>query len=204
MDNHTDHFLACAQSVLSKLDGVAIERLTNSLVSLRSRGGRLFVLGVGGSAGNASHAVNDFRKLAGIEAYAPTDNISELTARTNDEGWETVFEAYLQVSRATDRDAIFVLSVGGGDDDRNVSPNLVKAVDEAKRRGMEILGIVGRDGGYTSLHGDEVIVIPTIDFKLVTPLSEAFQAVIWHALVSHPSLQQRPTKWESVPTKTSS
>ena len=164
----------------------------------------MFVLGVGGSAANAGHAVNDFRKLAGIEAYAPTDNVSELTARTNDDGWETVFEAYLEVSCATDQDAIFVLSVGGGDAERNVSLNLVRAVDDAKRRGMGILGIVGRDGGHTSRHGDEVIVIPTIDSQLVTPLSEAFQAVVWHALVSHPALQQQPTKWESVPTRSSS
>lgn len=204
VSNHTDHFLNCAQLVLSSLDRKAIERLVNSLVALRSSGGRLFVLGVGGSAANAGHAVNDFRKLAGIEAYAPTDNVSELTARTNDDGWETVFEAYLEVSRATDQDAIFVLSVGGGDTERNVSPNLVRAVDEAKRRGMAILGIVGRDGGHTTRKGNEVIVIPTVDSKLITPLSEAFQAVVWHALVSHPALQQQPTKWESVPTKSSS
>ena len=171
MSNHTDHFLNCAQLVLARLDRVAVERLAEALVALRSRSGRLFVLGVGGSAANAGHAVNDFRKLAGIEAYAPTDNVSELTARTNDDGWETVFEAYLEVSRATDQDAIFVLSVGGGDAERNVSPNLVRAVDEAKRRGMTILGIVGRDGGHTTRHGHEVIVIPTIDSKLITPLS---------------------------------
>ena len=204
MSNLTDHFLNCAQLVLARLDRVAVERLAEALVALRSRSGRLFVLGVGGSAANAGHAVNDFRKLAGIEAYAPTDNVSELTARTNDDGWETVFEAYLEVSRATDQDAIFVLSVGGGDAERNVSPNLVRAVDEAKRRGMTILGIVGRDGGHTTRHGHEVIVVPMVDSKLITPLSEAFQAVVWHSLVSHPALQQQPTKWESIPTKSSS
>ena len=204
MSNHTDHFLNCAQLVLARLDRVAVERLAEALVALRSRSGRLFVLGGGGSAANAGHAVNDFRKLAGIEAYAPTDNVSELTARTNDDGWETVFEAYLEVSRATDQDAIFVLSVGGGDAERNVSPNLVRAVDEAKRRGMTILGIVGRDGGHTTRHGHEVIVVPMVDSKLITPLSEAFQAVVWHSLVSHPALQQQPTKWESIPTKSSS
>ena len=204
MSNHTDHFLNCAQLVLARLDRVAVERLAEALVALRSRSGRLFVLGVGGRAANVGHAVNDFRKLAGIEAYAPTDNVSELTARTNDDGWETVFEAYLEVSRATDQDAIFVLSVGGGDAERNVSPNLVRAVDEAKRRGMTILGIVGRDGGHTTRHGHEVIVVPMVDSKLITPLSEAFQAVVWHSLVSHPALQQQPTKWESVPTKSSS
>ena len=204
MSNHTDHFLNCAQLVLARLDRVAVERLAEALVALRSRSGRLFVLGVGGSAANAGHAVNAFRKLAGIEAYAPTDNVSELTARTNDDGWETVFEAYLEVSRATDQDAIFVLSVGGGDAERNVSPNLVRAVDEAKRRGMTILGIVGRDGGHTTRHGHEVIVVPMVDSKLITPLSEAFQAVVWHSLVSHPALQQQPTKWASGATKSSS
>ena len=198
MNDHTVHFIACAGQVLAQMDAAAIERLASDLAALRERQGWLFVLGVGGSAGNAGHAVNDFRKLAGIEAYAPTDNVSELTARTNDEGWETVFAAYLDVSRACERDAIFVLSVGGGDAERSISVNLVRAVDEAKRRAMAVFGIVGRDGGYTRTRGDSVIVIPTVDPQLVTPLSEAFQAIVWHCLVSHPALQRRSTKWESV------
>ena len=195
---HAAHYLECARGVLAALDPAALERLALALADLRERGGRLFMLGVGGSAANAGHAVNDFRKLAGIEAYAPTDNVSELTARINDDGWETIFASYLQVSRATARDAIFVLSVGGGDVERNVRPNLVHAIDEAKRRGMKVFGIVGRDGGYTRRHGDEVIVVPTVDARLVTPLAEAFQAVVWHGLVSHPLLQQQEAKWESV------
>jgi len=193
-----EHYFACVQRVASLVDKEAVERLVTDLVTLRERDGRLFLIGVGGSAANASHAVNDFRKLAGIEAYAPTDNASELTARTNDEGWATVFEAFLQTSRATSRDALFVLSVGGGDAVENVSPNIVRAVDEARRRGMRILGIVGRDGGHARRAGDEVLVVPTVDLELVTPLTEAFQAVICHALVSHPRLQLRPAKWESV------
>jgi D-sedoheptulose 7-phosphate isomerase len=193
--NHTQAYFEHVARVAATIDAAAVEQLAQALVALRERGGRLFLLGVGGSAGNASHAVNDFRKLAGIEAYAPTDNVSELTARTNDEGWETVFEAYLRVSRATERDAVLVFSVGGGDAARNVSPNIVRAVDEAKRRGMQVFGIVGRDGGHTKQRGDVVIVVPTVDPHLVTPLSEAFQAVVWHALVSHPQLQQQATKW---------
>lgn len=182
----------------SELDVSALERLAQALVLLREREGRLFLLGVGGSAANCSHAVNDFRKLAGIEAYAPTDNVSELTARTNDEGWDTVFAEWLRVSRASDRDAVLVMSVGGGDLERNVSPNIVRALQEAKARGLKVFGIVGRDGGYTRKVGDEVIVVPTVDPALITPLAEAFQAVVWHALVSHPALVQRSTKWESV------
>ncbi len=193
--SHARGYFAHVIRVAEQIDTAAIDQLAEALVQLRERGGRLFLLGVGGSAGNASHAVNDFRKLAGIESYAPTDNVSELTARTNDEGWQTVLEEFLRVSRATDRDAIFVLSVCGGDAARNVSPNIVRAVDEAKTRGMQIFGIVGRDGGHTKQHGDIVIVVPTVDPQLVTPLSEAFQAVVWHALVSHPRLQQRATKW---------
>jgi D-sedoheptulose 7-phosphate isomerase len=196
--NHSTHYLDCVRAVAAGLDPAQIERLAAALVELRDRGGRLFVLGVGGSAANASHAVNDFRKLAGIESYAPTDNVPELTARVNDEGWETVFEAYLRVSRATAHDAIFVLSVGGGDAARNVSPNIVRAVDEARRRGMKVFGIVGRDGGYTGQAGDEVIVVRVPEPQLVTPLTEAFQAVVWHALVSHPRLQQHEAKWESI------
>lgn len=198
--NHSAHYLDCVRTVAAGLDVEQLESLARALVELRARQGRLFVLGVGGSAANASHAVNDFRKLTGIEAYAPTDNVPELTARTNDEGWETVFEAYLRVSRATANDAIFVLSVGGGDAVRNVSPNIVRAIDEAKQRGMKVMGIVGRDGGHTKRMGDEVIVVRVPDQRLVTPLSEAFQAVVWHALVSHPDLQQQETKWESLGT----
>ncbi len=183
---------ACGSTVVSIIEV--------SLAAVRESGGRLFLLGVGGSAANCSHAVNDFRKLTGIEAYAPTDNVSELTARTNDEGWDTVFASWLQVSKANARDAIFVMSVGGGDAERNISPNLVKAVDEARRRGLKILGIVGRDGGYTKKVGDFVVVVPTVEPRLVTPFAEAFQAVVWHCLVSHPALAQGQTKWESVAT----
>lgn len=193
-------FFAQAAAIATQIDHELVEKMATELAAVREAGGRLFLLGVGGSAANCSHAVNDFRKLTGIEAYAPTDNVSELTARTNDEGWDTVFAAWLQVSKANARDAIFVMSVGGGDADRNVSPNLVKAVDEARRRGLTILGIVGRDGGYTKKMGDVVLVVPTVDAKLVTPFAEAFQAVVWHCLVSHPALAQGQTKWESVAT----
>ncbi len=197
MHQHITNYFQHVAAIAASIDLPGVDRLAQALADLRARDGRLFLFGVGGSAGNCGHAVNDFRKLAGIEAYAPTDNVSELTARTNDEGWDTVFEAYLRVSRATDRDAVLVLSVGGGDLERNVSPNIVKGLDEARRRGMRIFGIVGRDGGYTRRVGDEVVVIPTVDPALITPLSEAFQAVVWHGLVSHPLLQQMPTKWES-------
>lgn len=194
----TDDYLAFVSQVAALIDTAAVERVVDELVTLRERGGRLFLVGVGGSAANASHAVNDFRKLAGIEAYAPTDNVSEITARANDEGWETIFEAFLRVSRATSNDVLFVLSVGGGDAVRQVSANIVRAVDEARRRQMRVLGIVGRDGGHTRRAGDEVIVVPTVDAGLVTPLTEAFQAVIWHGLVSHPRLQRQTAKWESL------
>jgi D-sedoheptulose 7-phosphate isomerase len=172
-----------------------IEALCDELASLRNREGRLFILGVGGSAGNCSHAVNDFRKLCGIEAYAPTDNVSELTARTNDEGWHTVFSEWLKVSRAAAKDALLIFSVGGGNLEKNVSPNLVSAIQEAKLRGLKVLGIVGRDGGYTKQQGDVVVVVPTVDAARVTPHAEAFQAVVWHCLVSHPKLQKNATKW---------
>jgi D-sedoheptulose 7-phosphate isomerase len=177
------------------LDLDVIERMGQELAELRERGGRLFVLGVGGSAANSSHAVNDFRKLCGIEAYAPTDNVAELTARTNDEGWDTVFAAWLRTSQANGDDAVLVFSVGGGSAERNVSANLVAALKEAKVRNLRILGVVGRDGGYTKLVGDVVVVVPTVDAGRVTPHTEAFQAVIWHCLVSHPALQQQSTKW---------
>src|SRR5919199_4323561 len=168
-----------ASEAALSLDTEAIERMAHGLAQLREREGRLFLLGVGGSAANCSHAVNDFRKLCGIEAYAPTDNVSELTARTNDEGWETVFAAWLRTSKANDKDAIFVFSVGGGDAERNISANLVHALDEGKRRGLKIFGVVGRNGGHTKKVGDNVIVVPTVDSALVTPHTEAFQAVVW-------------------------
>jgi D-sedoheptulose 7-phosphate isomerase len=183
--------------IAQQLDRQAIESMAVSLANLRERGGRLFFLGVGGSAGNCGHAVNDFRKLCGIESYAPTDNVSELTARTNDEGWETVFAAWLRTSRANDKDGVFVFSVGGGDAEKNISANLVHALDEAKKRGLTIYGVVGRNGGHTKKVGDHVIVVPTVDSNLITPHTEAFHAVVWHCLVSHPKLQVQETKWES-------
>jgi D-sedoheptulose 7-phosphate isomerase len=191
-------FLAEVEEVTRRLDAATIERMASLLASVRERSGRLFILGVGGSAGNASHAVNDFRKLAGIETYAPTDNVSELTARVNDEGWPTVFDAWLRVSRLQSRDAILVFSVGGGSVERNVSPNLVAALDYAKSVGASVLGIVGRDGGYTARVADVCVVIPTVHPDRVTPHSEAFQGIVWHLLVSHPALQQKATKWESI------
>jgi D-sedoheptulose 7-phosphate isomerase len=193
--NHAATYLAQAGEICRLIDPAAVEGLAEALVELRARGGRLFLLGVGGSAANCAHAVNDFRKLCGIEAYAPTDNVSELTARTNDEGWDTVFAAWLRTSRAGAGDAVFVLSVGGGNAERQVSVNIVRALDEAKSRGVKILGVVGRDGGYTRKLGDHVVVIPTVDPNHVTPHTEAFQAVVWHCLVSHPKLQLQATKW---------
>lgn len=192
---HAKFFLTQASEIAQTVDADEVERLADQLAELRQRGGRLFLLGVGGSAANASHAVNDFRKLCGIEAYAPTDNVSELTARTNDDGWETVFSSWLRTSRMSANDAIFVFSVGGGNVEKNVSVNLVKALDLAKETGTTILGIVGRDGGFAKAIGDTVVVIPTVDPALVTPHTEAFQAVVWHCLVSHPKLQVEKTKW---------
>jgi D-sedoheptulose 7-phosphate isomerase len=193
--SHVKSYLDQAAEVVRKLDPEEIEVMVNALVALRADGGRLFFLGVGGSAGNCGHAVNDFRKLCGIESYAPTDNVSELTARTNDEGWETVFAAWLVTSRACAKDAVFIFSVGGGNLEKNVSPNLVRALEVAKARNMKIFGVVGRDGGYTKRVGDHVVVVPTVDPAHVTPHTEAFQAVVWHCLVSHPKLQQQATKW---------
>ena len=193
--SHASQFLSEAKQVIDGLDVLAIERMAILLEQARERGGRLFILGVGGSAANASHAVNDFRKIAQIEAYAPTDNVSELTAWTNDSGWDSVFINWLKGSRLNDKDAILVYSVGGGDAERNISANIVKAIDLAKARSAKVFGIVGRDSGYTARHGDVVVVIPQINPNWVTPLSEAFQAVVWHCLVSHPSLQRRQTKW---------
>ena len=194
--NPIRQYLDEVREIASQLDVATIERLVRKLVELRARGGRLFFLGVGGSAANASHAVNDFRKLTGIECYAPTDNVSELTARTNDEGWATVFSAWLEVSRLSEQDALFILSVGGGDLEKNISPNLVQAVKLAKTRSATVLGIVGRNGGYTAQAGDAVVIVPTVNPGNVTPHSEAFQGVIWHLLVSHPDLKRSQTKWE--------
>jgi D-sedoheptulose 7-phosphate isomerase len=194
-EQHASQFLRQAAEVAAALDAAAIERLARGLAEVREAQGRLFLLGVGGGAGNCSHAVNDFRKLCGIEAYAPTDNVSELTARTNDDGWETVFAAWLRTSRARSGDAVLVMSVGGGDAERKVSVNIINALNEAKSRGVRIFGIVGRNGGYTKQVGDEVIVVPVVDSRHVTPLTEAFQAVVWHCLVSHPALQIQETKW---------
>ena len=195
--SYVDDYLSEAVRVAQQIDRAAVERLVEALVAVRERGGRLFVLGVGGSAANASHAVNDFRKLCGIEAYAPTDNVSELTARVNDEGWATSFSAWLEVSRLSERDLLLVFSVGGGDLERNVSPNLVRAVQLAQERGTPVAGIVGRDGGYTARAARACVVIPTVNPAAVTPHTEAFQAVVWHLLVSHPALQSRGAKWES-------
>jgi D-sedoheptulose 7-phosphate isomerase len=192
-----DH-LQEAKQIIDRLDVDVIERMAGTLAEARAKDGRLFFLGVGGSAGNCSHAVNDFRKLAGIEAYAPTDNVSELTARTNDEGWDTVFSEWLKVSRLRPVDVVFVFSVGGGSLENNVSPNLVRALQYAKSVKAKILGVVGRDGGYTAQVGDTVCIVPTVNPGAVTPHSEAFQAVVWHLLVSHPLLRMHQTKWEGV------
>ena len=194
----SESFLAEADKIVELLDRQAIERVVAVLAGVRKEGGRLFFLGVGGSAANASHAVNDFRKVAGFEAYAPTDNVSELTARTNDEGWGSVFESWLKGSRLSSKDAIFVFSVGGGDLDRNVSPNLVLALQHAKKVGAKIVGVVGRDGGYTAKVADACVIIPTVNPTHTTPHTEAFHAVVWHLIVSHPDLKTGQTKWESV------
>jgi D-sedoheptulose 7-phosphate isomerase len=187
-----------AARIIGSLDADAIERVAEALLRVRERGGRLFFLGVGGGAGNCSHAVNDFRKLAGFEAYAPTDNVSELTARVNDEGWDTVFATWLTGSRLRREDGVFVFSVGGGSLDKNISANLVHALQYAKRVGATIVAIVGRDGGYTAKVADACVIVPTVNPDTVTPHTEATQAVVWHLLVSHPYLKVAPTKWESV------
>lgn len=197
--SHVTAYLAEAEAILKRLDVQTIEKLVALLRELRTRRGRLFVLGVGGSAANASHAVNDFRKLAGIEAYSPADNVAELTARTNDEGWESTYREWLKVSRLGRDDMVFVLSVGGGDRERNISPNLVLALDYARSTGATICGIVGRDGGHTAKLADACLIVPTVNPRTVTPHTESFQPLIWHLLVSHPALQATPTKWESHP-----
>jgi D-sedoheptulose 7-phosphate isomerase len=195
MTQHAQDFFQEIQRIATEIDIGAIERMAAALAALRERGGRLFLLGVGGSAGNCSHAVNDFRKLCGIEAYSPIDNVSELTARTNDEGWDTVFAGWLEVSRLGDKDGLLIFSVGGGDAERNISVNLIRAIDLAKQRGAKVFGIVGRGTGYTAKQGDVVVVIPQVNPDRVTPLSEGMQGVVWHCLVSHPALQSRSTKW---------
>lgn len=194
---YTRQHLAEASEILGRFDAEAIERTASLLAETRARGGRLFLLGVGGSAANCSHAVNDFRKICGFEAYAPTDNVSELTARTNDEGWASVFVEWLKVSRLKKEDCVLVFSVGGGNVEKNVSPNLVSALQYAKETGATILGVVGRDGGYTAQVADACVIVPTVNPANVTPHTEAFQAVVWHLLVSHPALKVAQTKWES-------
>jgi len=186
-----------ATQIIKKMDVATIEKMADLLAAVKADEGRIFFLGVGGSAGNCSHAVNDFRKIVGIESYAPTDNVSELTARTNDEGWTSVFAEWLKVSKLAARDALFILSVGGGNLERNISPNLVEAIKLAKSVGAKVTGVVGRDGGYTAQVADACVIIPTVNSETVTPHSEAFQAVIWHLLVSHPKLKANQTKWES-------
>lgn len=194
-NNHIYQYFEQVKTIADLIDKQQIESLANALVSLRENNGRLFLLGVGGSAANCSHAVNDFRKLCGIETYAPTDNVSELTARINDEGWDGAIAGWLIGSKLESNDALFILSVGGGNQEKQVSVNLIKAIDLAKERNAKVFGIVGRDGGYTKQLGDAVVLVPVVDNKLVTPHSEAFQAVVWHCLVSHPDLQIQATKW---------
>jgi D-sedoheptulose 7-phosphate isomerase len=192
---HSSGFMDEAAAICAEIDEKKIEQLADELAALRERDGRLFILGVGGSAGNAGHAVNDFRKLCGIETYTPSDNVSELTARTNDEGWETVFSGWLEVSRLRAADALLILSVGGGDAERKVSVNIIRAIELARERNAKVFGIVGKANGYTAQHGDVVVVVPQVNPERVTPLSEAFQAIVWHCLVSNPKLQKRATKW---------
>lgn len=195
--SYTEQHLTEAAEIIRQIDRGTIDRMVELLVSVKADGGRIFFLGVGGSAGNCSHAVNDFRKIVGIESYAPTDNVSELTARTNDEGWATIFVEWLKTSRLSAKDVIFVLSVGGGNLEKNISPNLVMALQHAKTVGAKVTGVVGRDGGYTAMVADACVVVPTVNPETITPHSEAFQAVVWHLLVSHPRLKANATKWES-------
>ena len=198
MDSFSRSYFEETVEAVRRIDAAAVDRLAAGLASVRANRGRLFILGVGGSAGHASHAVNDFRKLCAFEAYAPTDNVSELTARTNDEGWASVFEGWLRVSRLGPDDLVMVFSVGGGDVANNVSPNLVAALQHAKRVGARVVGVVGRDGGYTAQVADACVIVPTVNPEHVTPHTEAFQGVIWHLLVTHPKLKAAPTKWESM------
>jgi D-sedoheptulose 7-phosphate isomerase len=196
-DGYISAFLDDAVTIIRKIDQGQIKKMSDILQDIRKNGGRLFILGVGGGAGHASHAVNDFRKIAGIESYAPTDNVSELTARVNDDGWETVFENWLKGSRLTAKDCIFVFSVGGGNAEKNVSVNLVNALRYAKETGAKVIGVVGRDGGYTAKVADACVIIPTVNERTITPQTEAFQAVVWHLIVSSPALQKFEMKWES-------
>ena len=198
MSDFVTQYLEESRQVIERLDASAIERVAQGLARQRDGGGRLFILGVGGSAGHASHAVNDFRKLCSFEAYAPTDNVSELTARINDEGWDTCFSAWLEGSRINKRDAVLVFSVGGGNREKNVSPNLVKAVDAAVAAGAPVFGIVGKDGGHTAKVAEAAVLVPVVHADRITPHTEGFAAVVWHLLVSHPALKRQPTKWESV------
>jgi D-sedoheptulose 7-phosphate isomerase len=195
--NFAKQFLEEVQSVVAQLDAGAIEKCAEELACVRERGGRLFILGVGGSAANASHAVNDFRKICGIEAYTPIDNVSELTARTNDDGWATIFAEWLKGSRLNAKDGLLIFSVGGGNLEKNISPNLVSAIQLAKKVGASVVGVVGRDGGYTAKEATACVIVPTVNPAHVTPHSEAFQAVIWHLFVSHPKLKVSQAKWES-------
>jgi D-sedoheptulose 7-phosphate isomerase len=196
--SYAEVYLHEAAEIIRRLDTTAIERVASLLAQVKADGGRLFFLGVGGSAANCAHAVNDFRKIVGIECYAPTDNVAELTARTNDDGWASVFSEWLKVSRLSPRDALFILSVGGGDAERNISPNLVRAMELATQIGAKVTGIVGRDGGFTARVADACVIVPTVNPETITPHSEGFQALIWHLLVSHPLLRETRTKWEAV------
>ena len=198
---YSDQHLADAIEIIKKIETKQIEKIVDLILNVRNEKGRIFFLGVGGSAGNCSHAVNDFRKIVGIESYAPTDNVSELTARTNDEGWSTIFSEWLKVSNLNPKDLIFVFSVGGGNIEKNISPNLVEALKYGKSIGCKLVGVVGRDGGYTSKVADACVVIPTVNESTITPHTEAFQAVVWHLIVSHPKLKLNETKWESVSKK---
>ncbi len=199
--SYAQQHLKEAQEIIDQIDIEAIEKVADLLATVKKDQGRIFFLGVGGSAGNCSHAVNDFRKIVEIESYAPTDNVSELTARTNDEGWPTIFEPWLKLSKLNPKDAVFIFSVGGGNLEKNISPNLVNALKYAKQVGAKITGVVGRDGGYTAKVSDACVIIPTVNPENITPHSEAFQAVIWHLLVSHPKLKENQTKWESAVKK---
>jgi D-sedoheptulose 7-phosphate isomerase len=195
--NYASQHLREALEIIEKLDVAAIEKMADLLVTVRAEGGRIFFLGVGGSAGNCSHAVNDFRKIVGIESYAPTDNVSELTARTNDDGWASVFVEWLKISKLQAKDVLFIFSVGGGNLKENISPNLVEAIKFAKTIGAKVTGVVGRDGGFTAQASEACVIIPTVNLDTITPHTEAFQAVVWHLLVSHPKLKVNQTKWES-------
>ena len=199
--SYVDSFIEEAKEILDKIDRSAIEGMITMLLKIREDGGRLFFIGVGGSAGNCSHAVNDFRKIGGIESYTPVDNVPELTARTNDEGWNTVFEQFLKTSRLNDKDGVFVLSVGGGNKEKDISANITYALDYAKTKGSKIMGVLGRDGGYTAKMADVCVIIPTVNPETVTPHAEAFQGLVWHLIVSDPRLMTMKNKWESVAGK---